>query len=118
MSATSNPDIVACRVHGKTLVFVDTRQRVSAAPPEAFIREKFIAFPHQGKERLYVEALEAANFRRTNAALNAKFALTDLDVGARLKKLHSFQTRDLPVFVYPHAAQPAIWSDGWYPSWP
>lgn len=79
----------------------------------------FTYMPHQGKERAYVEALREAGYKpQTIEQYFARFALFDLDNGPRREVLERMHSRDIPVFIYPHAARPMVHWDGIYPAWP
>ena len=79
----------------------------------------YILEPHQGKEKAYVAALQAAGYRsHIGDRLRAVFALYNMDAGHRSVTLDRFHKRGIPVFIYPHAARPMVVWDGVHPVWP
>jgi hypothetical protein len=79
----------------------------------------FIYVGHQGKERAYVKALQAAGYKaQTIERIHARFALFDLDVNLRCQILDRLHGRGIPVFIYPHSARPMVQWDGLHPIWP
>ena len=79
----------------------------------------FVYTVHQGKERAYVKALQAAGYKaQTIERMHARFALFDLDTNRRSQVLDRLHARNIPVFIYPHAARPMVQWDGLHPVWP
>lgn len=75
---------------------------------------------HQGKHRAYWDALKAHGWQSLSYT-RADVALFDNDVGPRGQgfrpELATLHERDVPVFMYPHAARPALTWDMREP-WP
>jgi len=79
----------------------------------------FVYTVHQGKERAYVKALVAAGYKaQTIERMHARFALFDLDTNRRSQVLDRLHARNIPVFIYPHAARPMVQWDGLHSVWP
>ena len=81
-------------------------------------RGRFAVYDHQGKARAYIDALERRGWRSTHAFERALFCLSDLDMLGRAQVLRDVMARGGRVFLYPHAARPAVQWDGMYPVLP
>lgn len=79
---------------------------------------------HQGKGRRYADAMTAAGYRRAEHDSDPELvaAFFDHDLGPQglttRDGLDGLHARGIPVFMYPHAARPALQWDGMYPAWP
>ena len=84
------------------------------------MRKRFYVFEHQGKEKMYVQALLDAGWRKAESVSNmVKFCLVDFDIkNGRQQKLELMRKRwgIGKFFVYPHAARPNVVNDI-YPNW-
>ena len=80
-------------------------------------RGRFSCNPHQGKERAYVQALINAGYRESHYRYSpVDFALFDLDSGSggngHRSEVVDYHARNVPLFLYPHAARPMVQYDG------
>ena len=86
-------------------------------------RGTFFYKAHQGKEKLYVAALENAGYTGSKRIIhNMDFTIMDHDVGPDgigfRKELPTMKRMRIPVLFYPHAARPTMFWDGIYKMWP
>lgn len=71
-----------------------------------------VVIDHQNKSAAYSQALRAAGYHMTDRihASGIRFLLSDADW--RWPMMDEAQSRDIPVFLYPHAARPMVQYDG------
>jgi hypothetical protein len=73
---------------------------------------KYMIFPHQNKERLFMEALTDGYHVTEKPGPGVLFCLTDYDVTSRRRRLERMREQGVQrFFVYPHAARPAVIND-------
>lgn len=72
----------------------------------------FFCINHQTKARSFIEALISRGYRKTLEYDLADFFLMDLDVLSRRTYFDQAQDRNIPAFIYPHAARPQLAWDG------
>lgn len=83
-------------------------------------KNSFVYRGHQGKEQAYIQALRKHGYRPTmqDHKYGIKFVLYDMDGSFRQSKLERYHRRNIPIFLYPHAARPQIIWDGIWEVWP